>query len=126
MENLEDKTQVLLEAEKLASIKAKERSMVARWDIDIAIFLFAVLILVIILLFQNIGIEFVAPVAIFGLSMVWLVGARRGNQLYKKFYIEELARINEKLEAKKHLMSKKTMDETIEEKVQKALLDRFQ
>lgn len=119
MEKSEVKAPAKTEIEQQASTRARERSMAARWDIDIAVFLFTVLIIVIILLFQNIGIEIVAPVAIFGLGMVWLVGWRRGNQLYKKFYKEELERMNVSL------ITKKTIDETIEEKVQKALMDRF-
>lgn len=119
MEQSEVKTPAEMEMEKLAFIKAKERSMVARWDIDIAVFLFAVLIIVIILLFENIGVEIVAPVAIFGLAMVWFVGWRRGNQLFKKFYQEELTLM------KRSLNNKASIEETIEQKVQKALLDRF-
>jgi hypothetical protein len=119
METSEVKTQAVIELEKQASAKARERAQVARWDLNIAIFLFVVLIIVIILLFQDIGVEIVAPVAVFGLAMVWLVGWRRGNQLYKNFYEEELARMKE------NLTVKKTMEETIEEKVQKALLGRF-
>lgn len=123
MDKTEIETKAELELEKLASIKARERSQVARWDLDIAVFLFVVLIIVIILLFQDIGIEIVAPVAIFGLAMVWLVGWRRGNQLYKKFYEQELALMKESLKTEKHVG--KTMEETIEEKVQKAFLERF-
>ncbi len=59
---------------------------------DVAIFLFAVVILIIILVtYTKVGIKVVAPVAIFGLAMVWLVGWRQGKQLYKRFYSEELA-----------------------------------
>lgn len=125
MDKPEVKAQLITELENQASIRARERSMVARWDLDIAVFLFTVLIIVIILLFQGIGIEIVAPVAIFGLAMVWLVGWRRGNQLYKKFYIQELARMKENLTMKESLITKETMAETIEEKVQKAFLERF-
>jgi len=104
------------EAEQKAARIAKERARTARWDLDIAIFLFAVLIIVTILLFQQIGTEVVAPVALFGLAMVWLVGWRRGKQLYKTIYEEELARLKRE--------SGKTIEETIEEKVQKALRER--
>ncbi len=54
----------------LASQKAAERARVARWDIDIAVFLFGVLIIVLILLFQHVGLEIVSPVAALGLGLV--------------------------------------------------------
>lgn len=111
-----------LELVKQAAAKAEERSRVARWDLDIAVFLFAVLIIVIILLFQGIGIEIVAPVALFGLCMVWLVGYRRGRQLYARFYEEEIARL--KQAGQKEAQEKK-LEETVEERVQKALRDRW-
>ncbi|MBI4188718.1 MAG: hypothetical protein HY529_05890, partial [Chloroflexi bacterium] len=62
------------EMERTAAQRARDRAMAARWDLDVAVFLFAVLIIILILLFQGVGIEIVGPVAIFGLSMVWLVG----------------------------------------------------
>ena len=114
------------EVERLAARKARERARIARWDLDVAVFLFVVLIIVIILLFQGLGIEVVAPVAILGLVLVWLVGWRRGKQLYETFYEEELAKL-EQAEDKK--VEKKvvgeTLEETIEEKVQKALRERW-
>jgi len=104
------------ETEQAAAQRARERTRVARWDLDVAVFLFAVLIIILILLFQGIGIEVVAPIAVFGLAMVWLVGWRRGRQLYERFYNEELSK----------LMSgpEKTEEETIEDRVQRALRER--
>ncbi len=109
---------------------AQDRAVNARWDLNIAIFLFAVLIIVIILLFQGIGIEIVAPVALFGLSMVWLVGWRKGKDLYQRYYQEELAKVEQELkralkEAVKETV-KETVEETIEERVQRALRERYQ
>ena len=71
--------------------RARDRANAARWDLNVAVFLFAVLIIILILLFQGSGLGIVAPVAIFGLAMAWLVGWRRGRQLYQHFYDEELA-----------------------------------
>lgn len=110
--------------EKLAAKRAGTRSRNARWDLDVAVFLFAILIIVIILLFQGVSIEVVAPVAIFGLAMVWIVGWRRGKQLYESFYDEELARLEREME-KKPKPTEVSIEETIEEKVQKALRDRW-
>ena len=117
-----DKTEVHQQArgeiERLAAQRARERTRVAKWDLDIAVFLFAILIIIVILLFQEVTIEIVAPVAIFGLAMVWLVGWRRGRQLYGSFYVEELSKLRPKQEEPK--------EETIEERVQRALRERGQ
>ncbi len=84
--------------------------------------MFAVLILVIILAtYTKMGIEVVAPVALFGLAMVWLVGWRRGRELYQRFYDEELSKLEQELKK----VVKGTIEETIEEQVQKALRERW-
>jgi len=81
------------ETKQMAAQRARERTRVARWDLNVAVFLFAILIIVIILLFQGVTIEIVAPIDIFGLAMVWLVGWRRGRLLYERFYNEELSKL---------------------------------
>ena len=124
MEQAEVAEQVREEIKQQAAKRAAARARVARWDLDVAVFLFAVLIIVIILLFQNIGLEVVAPIALFGLVMVWLVGWRRGRQLYEGFYKEELARLEQGL-AKERKTVTAEMEETIEEKVQRALRERW-
>ncbi len=125
MDEAEATKQVSPETEKLAAQRARDRAREARWDLNIAIFLFAVLIIVIILLFQEIGIEVVAPIAIFGLAMVWLVGWRRGRQLYQRFYDEELADLEQELKKAISGAVQEVVEETIEEKVQKALRERW-
>jgi hypothetical protein len=104
------------ENERLAIQRAKDRARTARWDLNIAIFLFAVLIIVIILLFQGIPIEIVAPVALFGLGMVWLAGWRQGKQLFERFCEEELSRLEYE--------HTRQVEETIEEAVRKAIRER--
>jgi len=108
-----------------ADQRAKERSNAARWNLDVAVFLFGVLIIVIILLFQGIGIGIVAPVAIFGLAMVWLAGWRQGRQLYPRFYNEEVAKLEQELSKTTKDPTEQTLEETVEEKVQKALRERW-
>jgi len=110
--------QVREETKLLAARRAEQRARNARWDLNVAVFLFAVLIIVIILLFQGIQIEIVAPIAVFGLVMVWFVGWRWGRQLYESFYEEELTRLERGLEKKK---VEAIIEETIEERVQRAL-----
>ena len=114
------------EMERMAAKRARERAKNARWDLNVAVFLFAVLILVIILsTYTEMGIEVVAPIAIFGLVMVWLMGWRRGRQLYQEFYEEEIARVEQDLERQEKKEEEKKEEETIEEKVQKALRERW-
>ena len=108
--------QVSPEMERAATQRARDRAKAARWDLDVAVFFFAILATVIILLFQGVGIEVTAPVAIFGLAMGWLMGWRKGKQVYEYFYNEELSKLE--------LGLIKT-EETIEEKVQKALQQRL-
>ena len=117
------------EMKRVAVRRATERARIARWDLNVAVFLFVVLIIVIILLFQNIGIEIVAPVAIFGLAMVWIMGWRRGQQLYRSFYDEELFKLEKEMAAeekeKKEKKAEKPIEETVEEAVQRALRERW-
>ena len=108
------------ELEQAAMRRARDRAASGRWDLNIAIFLFAVLIIVIILLYQKVGIEVVAPVAIFGLVMVWLVGYRRGKQLYQHFLEEEIAAARREVDK---VMG--ALEETIEDRVQNALRNRM-
>ena len=117
--------QVSPEMEQTAVERARNRARNERWDLNILIFLFAILIIIIILLFEEVGIEIVAPVAVFGLAMVWLVGWRRGKELYQRFYDEELSKLEQELRKTAKRTATKTVEETIEEKVQKALRERW-
>ena len=123
MGDAEITTHVSPEIDQTAAQRAKDRAGPARWDLNIAVFMFAVLIIVIILLFQGISLEIVSPIAVFGLAMVWLVGWRRGRQLYTRFYDEELVKLEQ--ESRRAVKEKKVEEETIEEKVQKALRERW-
>ncbi len=126
MDEAEITQEVHLEMERTAAERARDRARNARWDLNIAIFLFAVLILVIILVtYTKMGIEIVAPIALFGLAMVWLVGWRRGRQLYQRFYDEELSRLEQEVKKAVKGAVEPTIEETIEDKVQKALRERF-
>ncbi len=114
------------EMEQLANQRAWDRARNARWDLNIAIFLFAVLILVIILAtYTRAGIEIVSPVAVFGLAMVWLAGWRRGRQLYQRFYDEELSKQEQELKRTVMGAVKETIEETIDKKIEKALRERW-
>jgi len=105
------------ELEQEAAKKAGYRAKTARWDLDVAVFFFAILCIIVILLSEGIRFEVVAPIAALGLALGWLMGWRKGKLAYERFYDEELVKLeNQQLEAS---------GETLEEIVQKALRERF-
>ena len=114
-----------MEMEKEAVQRAKDRANAAKWDLDIAIFLFLVLVILVILLFQGIETKIAAPIAICGLSLVWLTGWRRGKKLYQRFYAEETFKLERELKKQIKETIDETIEETIEQKVQKALRERW-
>ena len=74
---------------------ARSRANVARWDLNILILLFAILIIIIILTSQGVGASIVAAFAILGLVTVWLLGQVRGRQLCQRFYAEQLSSLQQ-------------------------------
>ena len=122
VDEAEGTKEVRAELEQIAALRARDRAKAATWNLDIAVFLFAILIIIIMLLFQDISLEIVAPVALFGLVMVWLVGWRRGRQLYQRYYDDELLKLRQETEG----TVKATAEESIEEIVQKALREKYQ
>ena len=95
MDEAEDTKKLSLAIERVAMQRARNRANVVKWGLNVAIFLFAILIIIIILISLGIGIDFVAPLAILGLAMVWLMGWRRGRQLHQRFYAEELSSLQQ-------------------------------
>ncbi len=96
MDEPENTKQLNPRIEQLAMQVARNRASVAKWDLNLVIFLFAILAIIIILTSQGVGIGIVAPLTIFGLAMAWLVEWRQGKQLYQRFYAEELINLQEK------------------------------
>ena len=117
MDEAEVAEEISQETQQAAIQKARDRANAAMWSLEVVVLSFAILIVVIILLFRNIQMEVVASVAVLGLAMVWFMGRRRGRQLYKSFYDEEITRLEEE--------QKKAEEETIEDKVRKALQDKW-
>ncbi len=118
--------QISPEIEQTAAHIARDRARNARWDLNIAVFLFAILILVIILAtYTKAGLVVVASVAAIGLALVWLAGWRQEKQLYQRFYQGEISRLEQEQKKTLKVVAKGTLEETIEEKVQKALRDRW-
>lgn len=81
--------------ELLATQLARSKTNVAKWDLSVLVFLFAVLVIIIILTSLKIDTRIVAPVAIIGLAAVWLVGWRRGTRLFPHYYAEGLSNLQQ-------------------------------
>lgn len=113
------------EIEREAVQRANYRVKAARWDLDVAVFFFAILTIVIILLFQGVGYEIVATVAGIGLALGWLMGWRKGKQQYESFYQEELTELQRELERKKK-PEEAMIEETIDRKVREAMRQRWE
>jgi len=96
MDKAEHTKQLSPQIERVAMQRARDKANLARWGLNVVIFLFAVLITIIILVSQGIGTDVVGPLAIFGLATVWLMGWRRWSQLYQRFYAEELSSLQQK------------------------------
>ncbi|MFC2071866.1 hypothetical protein ACFLUU_04000 [Chloroflexota bacterium] len=80
------------ETKRKAIQRARDRANAARWNLDIAVFLFGILTIAFILVFEGVNTWIIALVAVFGLAMVWLIGWRRARQVFGRFLDEELAR----------------------------------
>ena len=100
MDEAEDTKQVSPEAEGAAMQRARQMANATRWQLNVVVFLFAILIVIMVLLSQGIGISVVALVAISGLATVWFIGWKRARQLYQRFYSEELSNLEQKSEKK--------------------------
>lgn len=122
MDEAEDTKRVSRGMERAAMQRASDRANVGMWDLNVAAFMFAVLVLVIILVtYTNMGVEVVGSVGILGLLVAWFAGRRRGRRLRQHFYDEELLNLEQELRK----VEKEPEEETIEDKVRKALHDRW-
>jgi hypothetical protein len=111
--------QAITEMERIASQTARDKAKSGRWDLDVALALSGVLILVVFLLFGGANTTIVGTIAIFGLLIAWFMGWRKGKRLYSGYYLEELRKL-------KHEMNRVVKEaETVEEKVQEILKERF-
>ena len=89
------------EIERLAAKRARLRAKTVGWDFTMAIAAYAILTAVIILRFEGFGTEFVAPIAILGLAMILFIHKRRGEQLFERYYAEELLELQEHSQGEK-------------------------
>lgn len=73
--------------------RATYRANASRWNLDVAVFLFGIIAIIVILGNQGVGIWILAPIAVFGLTMVWMVGWRQARKAYQIYVNEELDRL---------------------------------
>ncbi len=81
--------------ERRAAERANEKARASRWNLNVAILAYALLVAVVLMRFQGVSIEVVAIIAIAGLAVVWFIGRRTERQQYRRFYEEELKVLQE-------------------------------
>ena len=87
--------------EELAAERATRRAQSTRWNMNIVIFVYAILATLILLRLENVATEIVAPVGATGLFMTWFMGWIRGRKLYGRLYEQELQELQELYQAEK-------------------------
>lgn len=100
--------------ELLVTQLARSKTDVAKWDLSILVFLFAVLVIVIILTSLEIATIIVALVAITGLAAVWLVGWRRDTRLFPHYYEEVLSDLQAEPSLEVTVLTKRLTDREIQ------------
>ena len=74
------------------SMKAMEKSRTQKWDMNMVVFMFAILLITVILLYEGIDPIYLAPIAFFGLVMCWYTSWRQGKKLYRRYFKQEMAK----------------------------------
>jgi len=121
MDSADITTWVSHDIEQMAKKRANERIAVDRWNRDVTVFAFSILIIVIILIYNEVMMEIVATIAILGLVLIWIMGWLQGKKLFEQTYDEELLKLQQEV---KNLI-RETDDDAIEEKVRKAMRDMW-
>ncbi len=125
MSEAEYTAKAVLEMERTATQRAKDRVKVERCNLNIAMFLFAVLTIIIILTVQRISTEIVGSVAVLALTIVWLAGWRRGRRLFQCFYDDELVKLKRELKEKdKDVLLEALLEDKIDKEAQSGLRGR--
>lgn len=98
IESIEEATEIRESAARSreAAHRAKTKAKSAKWDMNVVIFLFSILLIVIIMLFEGFDTWIVSVIAFLGLTICWLWGCRQEKQLYDRFFAEELERLIDK------------------------------
>jgi DNA-binding CsgD family transcriptional regulator len=80
---------------------ARNKANVARWGVNSVVFLFALLIIIIVLVSQDVNMLVITAVAAVGLGYVWYTGWKRGRLLYHSFFEEEMTAARRNVESYK-------------------------
>ena len=89
--------QINQEMEQVATSTATEKANVAKWGLNTVVALFAILIVVVILVARETDTNLVGGLAALGLIIIWIIGRKRGKQLFARFYVEELSSLHSKI-----------------------------
>ncbi len=100
MDKAEATKQVSPRIERLAMHRASDKANIAKWSLNVAIFSYAILGTIIILVSLGIRFNIVATLATLGLVVIWLRGWKQGNHLGQRFYAEELLSLQKKPDEK--------------------------
>ena len=73
----------------MAGGKTGRREFSTRWNINTTIVAYVVLVVVILLRLDGVSTRIVAPVAILGLSITWLMGLMKSRKVYQRVFEEE-------------------------------------
>ena len=88
-------TEMTQSMEQRVAKRANDKALSLRWNVNSIIFANAVFVAVVLMGLEGIAIEILALVAVFGLSMIWLLSRLRWKRLYHQFYKQELSELDE-------------------------------
>jgi DNA-binding CsgD family transcriptional regulator len=71
--------------------KAADKTISLRWDKYSLMFIYATLLIVLILILEDVDLTIVSIVAVLGLVCFWVMGSWQGKKLEKRFYEQERA-----------------------------------
>ena len=98
------------EADSLTSVsKIGKPAFSARWNVNTTIVAYIVLVVVILMRLDGVSTQVVAPVAVLGLALTWLLGLLKSKKMYQRVFNEEQHEVQEAQEAgRKELMISKS------------------
>jgi len=92
---IKEKAEIIEQCSERASDRAKSQ----KWDMSLVVFMFAILLLTIILLNEDsVDPIYLAPIGFFGLAMCWFVSWRQEKRLYRRYYRQEMKKYYDSVE----------------------------
>jgi len=98
MDNVEDFKPSLKKIGQLATRRANMQVATAKWNLNIMMFTYAILVTVILLRLDGLAVQIISPIVIVGLAIICFVAWRQWKRLYKDLYAEELCQLEELFE----------------------------